>query len=128
MSEAAMETVFDHFYARRQRDIDAVAAGLDPDVVHQGVMPELVCNGRDEVLHMVRGSFGNREFEIEKLELTAAGEQVVVGLAGPRFREIPFLNGEIFIVFTLRDGLIVRMDDYRTREDAFHAITDGAPA
>ena len=50
MSDAAMTAVFDHFHARRRGDLDAIAAGLDPDVVHQGVIPELVCNGRAAVL------------------------------------------------------------------------------
>jgi RimJ/RimL family protein N-acetyltransferase len=128
MSDAALETVFDHFYARRQRDLEALSAGLDPDVVHQGVMPELVCNGRDEVLANVHSSFDRDDFGVERLELNAAGECVIVGIVGPRFREIPFLDGEIFIVFTVRDGLIVRMDDYRTREDAFSAVEASAPA
>jgi hypothetical protein len=128
MSDAALETVFDHFYARRNRDLEALTAGLDPGVVHQGVMPELVCNGRDEVLANVRSSFDQSDFGIERLELNAAGDRVIVGIAGPRFREIPFLDGEIFIVFTIRDRLIVRMDDFRTRADAFRAVGAGAPA
>lgn len=128
MSDAALEIVFDHFYARRQRDLEALSAGLDPDVVHQGVMPELVCNGRDEVIANVHSSFDHDDFGVERLELNAAGECVIVGIAGSRFREIPFLDGEIFIVFTVRDGLIVRMDDYRTREDAFSAVEASAPA
>lgn len=37
MSDAALEIVFDHFYARRRRDIAALTDGLDPEVVHQGV-------------------------------------------------------------------------------------------
>jgi hypothetical protein len=52
---------------------------------------------------------------------------VIVGIAGPRFREIPFLDGEIFIVFTVRDGLIARMDDYRTHEDALEAVASATP-
>jgi hypothetical protein len=127
MSDAALETVFDHFYARRHRDLDALRAGLDPDVVHQGVLPDLVCNGRYEVLANVRSSFDHGDSGIERLELNAAGESVIVGIAGPRFREIPFLDGEIFIVFTIRDSLIVRVDDYRTREGAFRAVEAGAP-
>jgi SnoaL-like domain len=127
MSDAALETVFDHIYARRQRDIDALSAGLDPDVIHQGLMPELVCNGRDEVLAQVRSSFDQDDFGVERLELNAAGESVIVGIAGPRFREIPFLNGEIFIVFTVRERRIVRMDDYRTREEAFQSVALTSP-
>jgi hypothetical protein len=126
MSDASMEIVFDHFHARRRHDLDAIAIGLDPEVIHQGVMPELVCDGRDAVLDRMRSSLGNGDSGIERLELHAAGDSVVVGIAGPRFREIPFLNGEIFMVFTVRDGRILRIDDYRTREEAFRAA--GAPS
>ena len=127
MSDAAMTAVFDHFHARRRQDLDAIAAGLDPDVVHQGVLPELVCNGRPAVLERIGASFEIGETGIERLELHAAGESVIVGIAGPRFREIPFLDGEIFMVFTLRDRLILRIDDYRTREEAFRAVGAMSP-
>ena len=127
MSDAALATVFDHFAARRHRNIEAIRAGLDPDVVHQGVLPELVCTGRDEVLARVRSTFEQDDFGVERLELIAAGDSVIVVIAGPRFREIPFLDGEIFIVFSVRDGLIVRMDDYRTRDDAYRAVGTAAP-
>lgn len=127
MSDMAMETVFDYFHARRRGDLDAVAAGLDADVVHQGVLPELMCNGRAAVLERTRASIAGGESGIERLELHSAGDSVVVGIAGPRFREIPFLDGEIFMVFTTRGGLILRIDDYRTREEAFRAVQVEAP-
>ena len=127
MSDAAMTTVFDHFHARRRHDLDAVAAGLDPEVVHQGVLPELVCNGRPAVLERMRRSLGDGDSQIERLELHAAGDHVVVGVAGPRFREIPFLDGEIFMVFAVRDGQILRIDDYRTRDEAFLAAKALSP-
>jgi ketosteroid isomerase-like protein len=128
MSDASMEVVFDYFHARRRRDLEAVTAGLDPDVVHQGVMPELVCTGREAVVDRIRASLGNGDSGIERLELHAAGDSVVAGIAGPRFREIPFLNGEIFMVFTVRDGRILRIDDYRTREEAFQAVEVPLPS
>lgn len=128
MSDAAMATVFDHFHARRRRDLDAVAASLDPDLVHQGVLPDLVCNGRGPVVDRMRASLDHGDTGVEHLELNAAGESVVVGIAGPRFREIPFLDGEIFMVFKVRDGRIVRIDDYRSREEAFGAVEAPAPS
>ncbi|MHB8488210.1 MAG: nuclear transport factor 2 family protein [Candidatus Dormibacteria bacterium] len=128
MSDAAMETVFDHFHARRRRDLDGIAAGLDPDVVHQGVRPELVCNGRAAVLERVAASFDSLDTGVERLELNAAGEAVVVGISGPRFREIPFLDGELYMVFRVRDGMILRIDDYRTRDEALHAAGAQSPA
>ncbi len=118
MSDAALEIVFDHFYARRRRDIAALTDGLDPEVVHQGVFSELVCNGRVAVVERVSASFDEDDRGIERLAFLAAGDQVIVNIAGPRFREIPFLDGEIFMLFTLRDGRIARIDDFRTLGDA----------
>jgi ketosteroid isomerase-like protein len=128
MSEMAMETVFDHFHARRRGDIEAVAAGLDADVVHQGVRSDMVCTGRNAVVQGIQQSLGGGETGIERLELHAAGERVVVRIAGPRFREVPFLDGEIFMVFTTQGGRILRIDDYRTREEAFGAAQVEKPA
>jgi hypothetical protein len=96
---------------------------LDPDVVHQGVLPELVCHNRAEVLDNVRRSFARSDFGVDHLEMIDAGERIVVGLAGPRFREGPWtpLKGQIYIVYSLRDGRIVRMDDYLSRTEALAA-------
>jgi hypothetical protein len=127
MSDAALEIVFDHFHARRRRDIAAVSDGLDPHVVHQGVLPGLVCNGRDAVVERVRSSFDEDDRGVERLEFLAAGERVIVSIAGPRFLEIPFLNGEIFMLFTLRDGRIARIDDFATRGDALLAAEARSP-
>jgi hypothetical protein len=121
VTDAALEIVFDHLYARRMSDVEALTRGLDPDVVHYGVLPELECTGRDAVVQRMRAALDPNDSGIEHLELNAAGERVVVGIAGPRFREVPFLDGELFILFTIRDGLIVRMDDFKTREAAFEA-------
>ena len=123
MSEANLELVFDHLNARRTHDVARLESQLDPDVVHQGVLPELVCHNRKQVLSMLSRGFSPDGFGIDRLELIDAGERVVLGLAGPRFREVPWapLNGEIYMVYTLRDGRIVRMDDFLTRADAMAA-------
>ncbi len=116
--------MFDHLYARRLRDVSRLELQLDPNVVHQGVLPELVCNNRDEVLANVRRGFARDDFGVDRVEMIDAGEQVVVGLGGPRFRDVPWapLNGQIYMVFTLRHGRIVRMDDYLTRAEAMAAV------
>lgn len=128
MTQANAELVFDHLYARRSRDLAALKSQLDPDVIHQGVLPDLICHNRDEVLENVQRGFARDDFGVERLELIDAGDRVVVGLAGPRFREVPWapLNGQIFVVYTLRDGLIVRMDDYLNRADAMAAAGSAA--
>jgi limonene-1,2-epoxide hydrolase len=123
MSDSSLETVFDHLHARWRKDIEAVAARLDPEVAHQGVYTELVCNGRDEVLEQVRRSMDSEHVGVDAMEIVNAGDRVVVGLAGPRFsdRQWPQLQGQIFVVFTVRDDRIVRMDDYLTRGEALRA-------
>ncbi|HEX4754972.1 MAG TPA: nuclear transport factor 2 family protein [Candidatus Dormibacteraeota bacterium] len=123
MTEANLELVFDHLDARRSRDLVRLESQLDPEVVHQGVLPELVCNNRDEVLANVQRSFARTEFGVDRLEMIDAGDRVVVGLAGPRFRDVPGtpIDGQIYMVYTLREGRIVRMDDFLSRSDAMKA-------
>lgn len=123
MGETELQAVFDHFQARRHRDLDAVAATLDPRVVHQGVEPDLVCSGRRQVLELVRSSFGRGQSGVESIEFIDAGERVIVRLTGRQFREVPFLQGELCMVFSLRDGVVTRIDDYRTRDEALAAVT-----
>ena len=66
------------------------------------------------------------------LELVAAGEQVVMNVRGPGIGP-PISDSEeehydqASIVFTLRDGKIVRMQDFMHRQDALnaaHALLD----
>jgi ketosteroid isomerase-like protein len=123
VTQANLEVVFDHLYARRSRDIARLESQLDPEVVHQGVLPELVCHNRDQVLENVRRGFALTDFGVDRLEVIDAGDRVVVGLAGPRFTEVPWapLNGQIYVVYTLREGRITRMDDYLTRAEAMAA-------
>lgn len=123
MSEANIAVVFDHLNARRMRDLARLESQLDPQVVHQGVLPELICHNREEVLANVQRGFARDDFGIDRLELIDAGERVVVGLAGPRFSEVPWapLDGQIYVVYTLRDGRIVGMDDFLSRGEAMAA-------
>jgi ketosteroid isomerase-like protein len=124
VSEEAMEVALDHLHARRRRDIDAVAATLAPDVVHEGVRPELICRNRDEVLSMVERSMQATRFGIERIEILDAGpDQAVLGVAGPGFRDVEEASpdGEVFILMTVRDGRIIRMRDFRARADALAA-------
>jgi hypothetical protein len=60
--------------------------------------------------------------ELDALEFTRGGDQIVLGAArgsniGPE--EEPL--GQIFNVFTPRDGRIVRIDDHRGRREALTA-------
>jgi hypothetical protein len=118
-----LELIFDHLNARRSRDLARLESQFDPRVVHQGVLPELVCNNRQEVLENVQRGFSRDDFGVDRLELIDAGERVLVGLAGPRFREVPWapLNGQIYVVYTIHEERIVRMEDFLTRAQAVAA-------
>jgi ketosteroid isomerase-like protein len=118
-----LEIIFHHLNARRSRDLARLESQFDPRVVHQGVLPKLVCNNRQEVLENVQRRFSRDDFGVDRLELIDAGDRVLVGLAGPRFREVPWapLNGQIYVVYTIRGGRIVRMEDFLTRAEAMAA-------
>jgi hypothetical protein len=87
--------MIDFFGALRRGELEAAAELLDPDVSRQGLREEWVCHGRQEVIDTFHWGIEQRR-EIDGLE--------------------PL--GQIFNVFTLRDGRIVRIDDYRGRRGA----------
>ena len=83
---------------------------------------EWVCHGREEVLETFRKGLEQRR-EVDALEFTRGSDQVVLGARGPSMTEVGGepLGGQIFNVFTLRDGRIMRIDDYRSRTEALAA-------
>jgi ketosteroid isomerase-like protein len=125
-----LETVMiDFLGALRRRDFDAAAGVLDPDVTWKGLREDWACHGREEVIDTFRLGLDERR-EIEALEFTRSGEQVVMGARGPSITEVGGepLEGQIFNVFTLRDSRIVRIDDYRRRTEALSAAGIAADA
>lgn len=126
--ESPFDVVFDHLHARGRGDVDAVAARLAPDIVQQGVEPDLVCRGRDMVLQRISTNMQRTHGGIEWLELVERNGRVIAGFAGPRFEGNPLLpEGRLFIVFTVHGGTITRMDDFRTRDEAMRAADAGTP-
>ena len=116
-----LETVMiDFFGALRRGDFEAAAGLLDPDVGWQGLREEWVCRGREEVIGTFRWGLEQRR-EIDALEFTRGGEQVVLGARGPKIGPADEPLGQIFNVFTLRDGRIVGIEDFRDRREALTA-------
>jgi ketosteroid isomerase-like protein len=109
--------------ALRRNDLETIERHLDPDVVWQGVRPDLVCGDRDAVLDNVRQSQGWLP-EVASIELHADGDQVLFGVHSPDLVEIAGepLDEQVFQVFTVAGGLITRMDEYRSREEAIEAM------
>src|SRR5207247_8157329 len=123
IAQENLETVMiDFFGALRRGDLGAAAGLLDPDVSWQGLREEWLCHGREEVVETFRWGLEQRR-EIDALEFTRGGQQVVLGARGSSITEVggESIGGQIFNVFTLRDGRIVRIDDYRRRGEALTA-------
>ncbi len=76
--------MIDFFGALRRGDFEAAAGLLDPDVSWQGLREEWVCHGREEVIDTLRWGLEQRR-EIDALEFTRGGEQVVLGARAVRF-------------------------------------------
>jgi ketosteroid isomerase-like protein len=129
-SQQNLETVMiDFLGALRRGDFEAASALLDPDVAWQGLREEWACHGRDDVIDTFRWGLNERR-DVDALEFIRAGDRVVMGARGPSLTEVGAepLEGQIFNVFTLRDGRIVRIDDYRRRSEALSAAGIAADA
>jgi ketosteroid isomerase-like protein len=108
--------------ALRRHDLDALERRMAPDVYWQGIREDLVCEDRDQALAMLREQ-QMEEHGVEALELVGTEEKVVLGVRSTQLREVGGvpLEGQIFQVFTLREGAIVRVDEYERRGDALAA-------
>ena len=97
---------------------DRLASLLDEHVVWQGLAPELVCQGRDEVL----GFLGRpRTLRLKRIEAEEFGDRVVVSVDGPGLPETPMLaaGAARSLVFTFRDHKVVRIESVASRDAAF---------
>jgi hypothetical protein len=97
---------------------------LDERVTWQGLLPELVCHDRSEVLALFQRqrSLGLR---ITRLEAEEVGERVLVSVESP---ELAGIDGVIeagaprSLVFTFADGAVVKIASYASRGAAQAAL------
>jgi hypothetical protein len=123
--ESNIEIIFaDWLDAIRRDDDESMRARLAPGVVHQGVRPELICRTADEVVGVARRRRGLLP-QVDALELVAAGEHVIMSVRG---RDLGLIDesgqpvSQAAVVFTLQNGLITKMQDYRRRSEALAAV------
>ena len=79
---------------------------------------------------VIRDRFAAAPLAVEAVEAVDAGQHVVVGLRGPGFNGTPGdldTVGQIYNVFTLSYGKVIRWRDYLTREQALAAATASDP-
>ena len=121
-TQQGIELVLRWLDALRRRDRGSAEELLAPDVHTHGIRPEQICGSREEALEVF---FGVREQDlgIDRLDITSAGDRVVLGFRGEGVEEDydDALTGQLFNVFSVRDGRIVRIEDYRRRADALAA-------
>jgi ketosteroid isomerase-like protein len=118
-----LETVLlDYLGAIRTGDADAIRGVLDPNVTWQGLHDDWVCHGPGEVIATLLANRNLRR-DVEALEFIRADGRVVMGVRGPALDEVGGepLGGQIFNVFTLKNGKIVRIEDYRLRSEALRS-------
>lgn len=105
---------------------EALEAILDENVVWQGLLPELVCGDRGQVLRNLN-RFRGHPPRITRIEAEEFGDRVAISVEGPDFpaladaAEAPLLaaGAPRSLVFTFRDGRVVRMESLPSREAAF---------
>ena len=122
LSPGPLFVLLDLLAAFRRGDHAAARGMLASDVTWQGLREGWACHGPDEVLSTLQGGFAYVH-GLEDLEFVPAGEHIVLGVRSPRLEAIDdvVLGGTIFNVFTVRDGRIVRIRDYRHRAEALDA-------
>ena len=110
--------------AVRTRDPGQITQFLAADLVWEGVAPGLRCDGRDQAMGVIRNRFAAGPLDVEAVEAVDAGQHVIVGLRGPGFNGTPGdldTVGQIYNVFTLSQGKVIRWRDYLTRGQALAA-------
>jgi ketosteroid isomerase-like protein len=118
-----LETViFDYLGALREGDQEALRDVLDPNVTWQALHEGWVCHGPNEVIETLQEGLRLRR-DVSALEFVPAGTRLLMGVRGPSLDEVGGepLGGQIFNVFTLRNGRIVRIEDYRLSAEALKA-------
>lgn len=105
--------------ALRRDDRDALLETLDPNVVWQGLREEWVCHGPDELVDTFAGQRDEAR-EVDALELIGAERHAILHARGAGVLEIELPDG-IYNVFTIENGVVVRIDDYAARREALAA-------
>jgi hypothetical protein len=99
---------------------ESLGALLDESVTWQGILPELVCRNRQQVLSLLARRRA-RPPRLTRIEAAEFGDRVVVSVDGPDFTALDAAgaSGPQSLVFTFRDGHVVYMKSEPTQDAAF---------
>ena len=114
-----LKLVLDWIDALRRGDIDSIVERYHPDVAWEDVAGGLACEGREQVLAWLRAA-PVQSPQVDALVLLADAAHAVLGVGNHAFQELAGvqLDGQLFTVFTLRDGQIVHQRDHAHRAEA----------
>lgn len=113
--------------ARRQT-MTPLVDSMAEDVEWQGLLPELVCHGRDEVGRVLGSARGGRLPRVTRMEAEEVGDRVVLTVEGPDFGPGPAgsvleaIGGPRTLAVWLEGGTVVRMESFATRDEALGAV------
>lgn len=107
-----------------------LADAMAENVVWQGLLPELVCHGRDEVRNRLGSARAGQLPRVTRMEAEeVGGDRVLVSVDGPDFGPGPAgsalrpAGGPRTMVLSFEDGRIVRMESFATRQEALNVAT-----
>ena len=122
MGSQTMETARQGLEAWQRGDFDTIEAMLDPDVQWRWFEPgEWDCRSREDVMRTLRERHA-QGFGRSELEFVGAGDDAVIVVAHPRAVAGDDWPEEAATIITFRDGRVVDMQDYRTRDEALAAV------
>jgi hypothetical protein len=115
-----LKLALDWIDALRRGQIDSIADRFDPDVSWVDVAGDVGCQGRDEVLEWLRQA-QPEDAQVDALELRANHPHVVLAVrnqARPEIAGVELVEGQLYTVFTVREGQIVHLHDHAHRAEA----------
>ena len=112
----------------QRQTMEPLADAMAEDVVWQGLLPELVCHGRDEVRGVLGSARAGRLPTVTRMEAEEVGDRVVVTVEGPDFGPgrgpaLGPVGGARTLVLSFADGRIARMESFATRQEALGVTT-----
>ncbi len=123
MSQEKVEIVRKAVEAYARGDLDTALTHTDPDIVWNPV-EEAATQGQDAIrANVERWEIDFDDFEATPEEYIDAGDQVLVTIHWSGRGRGSGLQVDIrtYMVFTARDGTLIRMDEFTERSDALEA-------
>ncbi len=123
MSQENVEIVRKAVAAYARGDLDAALTNADPDIVWNPV-EEAATQGQDAIrANVERWETDWEDYEATPEEYIDAGDQVLVTIhwSGRGRGSGVEVDIRTYMVYTLRDGKVIRMDEFTERSDALEA-------